>query len=364
METLKVLIAGCGPAGTSTAQSILEKRRDVEVKILERRRIIGVPPRCAGGISKMMAEKLNLEIPEEIVACHVERFRIYSPDLNYVEVDSKELGVKEIGYVLYRDRFDQWMAEKARELGAKIEEGTKWDGCRGDYDFLVVADGKPKAERLGVKPSLDDVHVGVQKTLIYSEHPRNLISIYLGRRIAPKGYCWIFPEGKEKVRAGLGIPLSARMNPKRLLDKFIKKHVGEAEEVGFTAGLIPTYKPPKTAVLDRTLFVGNAALQTDPLHGGGIANAIIAGRCAAKAIIEENPSKYDEYWKRELYAENKRRYRLKKILYRLNDEELNSLVKVMSGYRPQSLSVGRELMRAIRYLTIRAPKILKPYQLI
>jgi len=361
MERLKVLIIGCGPAGSSTAQSILETRRDVEVKILERRRRIGFSPRCAGGISKMMTEKLNLKIPEEIIASHVERFRIYSPDGNYFEINSKELGVKELGLVLYRDRFDQWMAEKAHELGAEIEKGKRWQGHKGDYDIIVVADGKPKAERLGVKERLDDIHIGIQKTLIHPEHPRNLISIYLGRKLSPQGYCWIFPEGKEKVRAGLGIPLSTRMNPKRLLDKFIKKHIGEAEETGFTAGLIPTYKPPKTAVIDKTLYVGNAALQTDPIHGGGIANAIIAGRCAAQAITEGNPSKYDVYWKRELYAENKRRYRLKRMLYRLNDKELNILVKAMSGYKPQSLSVGKELMRALRHLAFNAPNILRKF---
>jgi len=361
MDCLNVLIIGCGPAGSSTAQSILESRRDVKVKILERRRRIGFPPRCAGGISKIMAEKLNLDIPEEIIASHIERFRIYSPDGNYFEIDSKKLGVKELGLVLYRDRFDEWMADKAHRLGAEIEKGRRWEGRKGDYDILVVADGKPQAERLGMKKRLDDIHMGVQKTLIYSEHPRDLISIFLGRRLAPDGYCWIFPEGRDKVRAGLGIPLSKRMNPKKLLDKFIKKYIGEAEETGFTAGLIPTYKPPETAVIEETLYVGNAALQTDPIHGGGIANAIIAGRCAGKAIAEGNPSKYDVYWKRELYGENKRRYRLKRILYRLNDKELNMLINVMSGYKPQSLSVGRELIRAIRYLTVKAPKILKIY---
>jgi len=361
MDCLKVLIIGCGPAGSSTAQSILETRQDVEVKILERRRRIGFPPRCAGGISKIMAEKLNLDIPEDIIASHIERFRIYSPDGNYFEINSEELGVKELGLVLYRDRFDQWMAEKAHELGAEIEKGKRWKGQKGDYDILVVADGKPKAERLGVKERLDDIHIGVQKTLIHPEHPRNLISIFLGRRLAPQGYCWIFPEGKEKVRAGLGIPLSTRMNPKRLLDKFIKKYIGEAEETGFTAGLIPTYKPPKTAVIDETLYVGNAALQTDPIHGGGIANAIIAGRCAAQAITEGDLSKYDVYWKRELYGENKRRYRLKRMLYRLNDKELNILVRAMSGYKPQSLSVGRELMRALRHLAFNAPNILRKF---
>jgi len=361
MDCLNVLIIGCGPAGSSTAQSILETRQDIEVKILERRRRIGFPPRCAGGISKMMTEKLNLEIPEEIIASHVERFRIYSPDGNYLEINSKDLGVKELGYVLYRDRFDEWMAEKAHKLGAKIEKGRRWQGRKEDYDILVVADGKPEAERLGVKERLDDIHMGVQKTLVYPEYPRNLISIFLGRRLAPQGYCWIFPEGKKKIRAGLGIPLSTRMNPKRLLDRFIKKHIGEAEETNFTAGLIPTYKPPKTAIIDRTLFVGNAALQTDPIHGGGIANAIIAGRCAAQAITEGKPSKYDVYWKRELYAENKRRYRLKRMLYRLNDKELNILVRAMSGYKPQSLSVGRELMRALRHLAFNAPNILRKF---
>jgi len=358
MDYSKILIIGCRPAGSSTAQPILEKRRDAEVKILERRRRIGFPPRCAGGISKMMTEKLNLNIPEDIIASHVERFRIYSPEGKYFEINSKELGVKELELVLYRDRFDQWMAEKAHELGAEIEKGKRWKGKKGDYDILVVADGRPQAERLGIKRRLEDVHIGVQKPLIYPEHPRDLISIFLGRRLVPEGYGWIFPEGRDKVRAGLGIPLSKRMNPKKLLDRFIKKYVGEAEETRFTAGLIPTYKPPETAVIDKTLYVGNAALQTDPIHGGGIANAIIAGRCAGKAIAEGKPSKYDVYWRRELYGENKRRYRLKRILYRLNDKELNMLINVMSGYRPQSLSVGRELIRALGYLTVNAPKIL------
>jgi len=82
---------------------------------------------------------------------------------------------------------------------------------------------------------------------------------------------------------------------------------------------------------------------------------------AGKAIAEGTPSKYDVYWKRELYAENKRRYRLKRMLYRLNDRELNMLVRAMSGYKPQSLSVGRELTRAIRHLAFNAPNILRKF---
>ncbi len=88
--------------------------------------------------------------------------------------------------------------------------------------------------------------------------------------------------------------------------------VGEASPVRRTAGWIPVWGPPETAVFSgggaseglNVLFAGDAGGSTDPVTGAGIWPAVatgrMAGECAARAALAGDPTmlaSYDGNWR-------------------------------------------------------------------
>ena len=85
-------------------------------------------------------------------------------------------------------------------------------------------------------------------------------------------------------------------------------------------GNVPIGISPDRIVADGLMVVGDAARQVDPLTGGGIVNAMIAGRLAAEVAtgaIEKGDtsqsflSQYVERWNVSLGRKMKRNYRLR-----------------------------------------------------
>lgn len=68
------------------------------------------------------------------------------------------------------------------------------------------------------------------------------------------------------------------------LDRFIEEEpaLSGGHPVNLVAGNVPVSLPLPRLVADGLLLVGDAARQVDPLTGGGIINAMVAGRLAAE----------------------------------------------------------------------------------
>ena len=90
--------------------------------------------------------------------------------------------------------------------------------------------------------------------------------------------------------------------------------------VTLVAGNVPVALPPARLVADGLMLVGDAARQVDPLTGGGIINAILAGQLAAKVAVEAVAagdtsasflSRYEEQWRRSVGRKMRRNYRLR-----------------------------------------------------
>lgn len=360
---MRVLVVGASISGLACAESILVHNPSVEVTVIDKKPEVGMSVRCACGVSLYMADRVGVSIPQSCIAARVRRVRIHAPNLDFWELK----GNRDYGYILNRELFERNMAGRVETLGGEVltynATPEKLDKLWG-YDFIVGADGPSSAVAKWVgAPQLKpcDVHLGVQKTVVWKGYAQaRRIELYFGERVAPKGYAWIFPaDGKNQVKVGLGVPLSERVNARKLLDEFIQSRVGNCREVGFVAKLIPTAKFPRTGVHagGRVLLVGDALPSTDPLTGGGIMQAIASGKAAGKAVAEGNPELYDRYigW---LRTQNSRRYRLKKVLYSFTDQDFNDLIRVMRGFKPKTMSLGKELRRAVLHLLLRKPSLL------
>ncbi|MFQ5770911.1 MAG: hypothetical protein ACE5HX_10280, partial [bacterium] len=160
------------------------------------------------------------------------------------------------------------------------------------------------------------------------------IYLYFGREVAPGGYLWVFPKNDRVANVGIGISgeYARYKSAKKYLQEFIDKRFPGAAVLYTVVGGVPCATTLRKIVADGLMLVGDAAHQVNPISGGGIVTAMIAGqiagRMAAQAIAENDVSedKLKQYATEWHYTEGRnheRLYRLKKAVYRLTDDDLN-----------------------------------------
>ena len=357
------VIVGSGPAGTVTARFAAEA--GAKVLIIERRAEVGVPVLCGEGISRKIDNWGMIE-GTRWIAGKMEGARIYSPDKTCVTVSAK-FGGDETGYVVYRDIFDQELARHAVKAGAKImmntkalgliKENGKIKGVKAKHldeeieieaDIVVGADGVDS--KVGNWASIEttlkpnDLETCCQYTFTNVKNLDYFCEFYLGKEIAPGGYIWIFPKGKNIANVGIGIlaSLSEAGMAKKLLDKFIEKEerLKDAQPIRFLAGAVPVALPVET-VRDNLILVGDAARHVDPITGGGLTHCLevgkIAGEVIGKAVKEKNfsaefLSEYETRWKEAIGKKMKRNYMVKEILLDMDDKTFNMLADSLKDY--------------------------------
>ncbi len=390
------VVVGSGPAGTVTARFAAES--GAKVLIIERRSEVGVPVLCGEGISKNV-DNYNVLEGRRWIANNMDGARIFSPDGTKVAL-AAEIAGNETGYVLYRDIFDQELARGAVRAGADlmlntravdlIKENGKIKGVKAKHfdeeidiqaDVVVGADGvESKVGRWGgIKTTLKpkDLETCAQYTLTGIDIDRAYCDFYLGKKIAPGGYVWVFPKGNDVANVGIGIlaSLSTPGLATKLLDKFIISHpeLKKGEPVRFLAGAVSVSEPYES-VRDNLLLVGDAARQVDPITGGGLMASIEAGKIAGETIgkaVEKQKfdkdmlSIYEKAVEKAFYKKLKRNYMVKEIMLGFEDKTLNmladslknvkfdevstlGLVKALVSKHPSLLVKLRPLMKAAK----------------
>ncbi|MEM1576074.1 MAG: NAD(P)/FAD-dependent oxidoreductase [Archaeoglobaceae archaeon] len=371
-----VVVVGAGPAGSMAAKTAAEK--GLNVLLIEKRQEIGTPVRCAEGISKESLKRF-VEIDKKWIAAEVIGAKIYTPDGTEV-VMAEEMAGNEVGFVLERKIFDRHLARLAAKAGAEVVVKTTALGFERTQNGLRV-----KLRRLGeeweVETKLligaDGVEskigrmAGIIKTLKMSEIEscaqylmsgldidENYTYFYLGNELAPGGYAWIFPKGDRSANVGIGVlPSLAKMAAKHYLDRFIEKAGIKGKIVEFVAGAVPVYGEIDTAVADNIMLCGDAAYHSDPITGGGIANALSAGYhaglVASEAVARKDFSasflkRYDELWKADFGWKLRRNKKLQEFFLKLDDSTLNSLAKSIAGKNIKEMSVQAIITELLR----------------
>ncbi|GEM_PF-487691 len=162
--------------------------------------------------------------------------------------------------------------------------------------------------------------------------------------------CWIFPKDNKKANVGLGIGGNVLngtklggmkgSDPKILLDNFIKnnKELKDASIVNEFGGVISVGAPLDKFVTDNFMVIGTAAKQVDPIHGGGIALAMESGMMAAEVILKgfkKNDfskgvlQEYEKVWKEGPGKKVAKRLLLRKVMEKLNDDDLNYIFEAI-----------------------------------
>jgi len=374
-----VLVIGAGPGGSMAAR--YAARHGLKVLLIEKRPEIGVPVRCAEGISRAWMDEVEIEPQEKWIDAEIDGAKIYSPDEKSVIKLSAEQAGNEVGFVLNREYFDKYLASLAAEEGAEIWLKSpavgiiKEDGyVRGAIvrrfgenvevraKIIIGADGfeSQVARWAGINTVLRerDIVSCIQYRMTNIDIEENFTHFFIGS-CAPGGYVWIFPKGKKEANVGIGVALNklkSRGEVKKYMDDFIEKHdyLKKGSIIQIVTGAVSTCPVPKKIVDNGIMLVGDAARLIDPITGGGIANACIsgkyAGEVAAKCIdnpskecLEEYQNKVKERWERK----HLRNWFVKEKLAGLSDDTLNKLMDVVSKENISEISV-RAILEAVQ----------------
>jgi digeranylgeranylglycerophospholipid reductase len=133
-ERYDVIVVGAGPAGSVTAKTAAEKGLDV--LLIERNAEIGVPVKCAEGVSKELER--FVEIDPRWVSTKLQGIVTYGPDGTKVTLSVE--GADIAGYVLERRLFDKYLAQQAARAGADVRVKTQAYG-------LITENGYAKGVR-------------------------------------------------------------------------------------------------------------------------------------------------------------------------------------------------------------------------
>lgn len=349
-----IIVVGAGPAGSTTARFAAQS--GASVLVLEKDRDIGVPVRCAEGATHAGLLSVLDHIDPRWVTNRVSKVMFHSP--SGMDVD---LNFKQIGYILNRKIFDYDLAQLAAKAGAEILTKAyvfgllHEDGITGvqfssmgetftvQAKLVIGADGvESRVGRwagLPTRTKLCDMETCAQFVAQNIDISDQHLHLYFSSTIAPEGYLWIFPKGDGLVNVGLGISGEAAKHkaPITYLKEFMAQQFPNAAILSTVIGGVPCDKTLDPIVADGLMLVGDAAHQVNPITGGGIVPAMVAGKIAgqvaARAVAagDVRAKSLQEYPRRWHKAEGKNHqifYKLKNYIYKLTDGELDAIARV------------------------------------
>jgi len=359
-----VIVVGAGPAGSTAARYAAAD--GASVMVLEKDRDVGYPVRCAEAVSHEGVAQF-IEPDPKWIAATVSKFRIVVPNGNSIvpRLDG-------IGYILERRIFDYELAKLAVQEGAELvtkayvydllKVNGKIEGVRAlikdqkvEIRSKVVVGADGVESRVGKWAGIDttchihDMESCAQVTLSGVSVEDGILDFYFGEKVAPGGYLWVFPKGRNTANVGIGISVETAKEraPVRYLEDFIEKRYPNAAVLTRIAGGVPCATTCDEIVKNNVILVGDAAHQVNPVSGGGIISGMIAGmlagQVAAEAIRRNDLTflrEYEARWHKRLGWRHEVFYCIKEAIYEFSDETLNKLCDEARKLPEEKRTVG------------------------
>ncbi len=369
-----VIVIGAGPGGSSAAR--FAARAGLDVLAVDKRQEIGSPKRCGEFFAFEVFERDMVPPIDRVIAQHIHGMRLVAPS-------GKDLSARwddPLAVVLERKQFDKYLATLAVRDGARVQARTTAESVERDGDLLrvtlssrteqwveearilICADGvdAPIARALGLAEPLahEAVGSGAQFEMVGIEmDDPTIVTCWVGREVAGTGYAWLFPKGEDRANVGVGIPGSDPGTAITLLESLVasKSELSQGSILEVNAGTVPVCNMPSRLVCDGVMVVGDAARQANPIHAGGICEAMEAGRfageTAANAINSGDISakflkEYEDRWSKGYGSFHHHLVRARRAMAALSDDDINYIVDRLSPEEIVEFVSGRGITRA------------------
>ncbi|HTY90071.1 MAG TPA: NAD(P)/FAD-dependent oxidoreductase [Methanocella sp.] len=362
-----VIVVGAGPAGSVAAATAA--RQGLDVLLIEKRQEIGEPVRCAEGMIKSGLDRF-VEYDPKWVCARINSGRIYAPNgksLYFHQLDTA-------GYVIDRNVFDRSLAKAAADEGSEVQVKTQATGliiengivkgingiCMGrNFEarakVVIGADGiESKIGRWAglLEPlRLKDVESCAEFVVAGIDIDPECLEFYIGNRISPGGYVWIFPKGKNEANIGLGM-LADRYNgihPIDYLKKYVDSRFPEGRIIQSISGAVPVCDLSYRLSTAGLMLAGDGGRLVDPLLGAGIMNAMVSGRLAgniaANAIKGGDVSakaleRYDMGIHSSIGKAIRRNYHVKEFIVNCSDWQINLVIAAIKKLRVEDIPIS------------------------
>ncbi|WP_297520817.1 NAD(P)/FAD-dependent oxidoreductase [Thermococcus sp.] len=376
-----VVVVGAGIAGPIVARDVA--KAGYSVLLIDKKPAIGSPKQCAEGISIKVFDKYDIPYDKRYINREIYGAKLYSPSGHELELRYKEAS----GVILERKVFDKMLAYYAAKAGADVLARTealdvirkdgKIAGIKAKHedepveihaDIIVAADGVESmvARKAGINTYAPphEFDSSYEYEMLIEGYDPDLIHLWFGNEVAPRGYVWVFPKDEDRANVGIGIASDHPETAKYYLDKWLEENKIPAKKIlEVNVGVVPVGGFVKKLVKDNVLVVGDAARQVNPMHGGGMAEAMEAGTIASKWIVkaleEENLSLLQNYTKEWWETDGKRLekvLKVRKVTEKLTDEDLDLFIQIISGADAEKIA-GGDYVEVIKAL-LRHPKVL------
>ena len=278
-----VTIIGAGPIGSTLAYELAKE--DINVCLIDKKKVIGLPLQCAGIINKRV-----LDVNHKGAVLHSK---------NHSLTVSKE---EDQAIIIDRVALDQFIYNRAIENGVDSYLSSKVlaiDDLEGKVSFqnesvekcikskiIVGADGPLSIVSSAFGNDFD--YFCASQYLVKIEEDNNQMSfvdLYAYGDLFP-GFIWQIPVSENIFRIGLFSNYDYKRQNEILNDFLMNEFQYENYEIiEKYKGKIPIYNKKNKLFKNRALIIGDAASQIKPTTGGGLLIGFEAVKMAKKAIV-------------------------------------------------------------------------------
>ena len=221
---------------------------------------------------------------------------------------------------------------------------------------VIAADGieSQVARWAGIDSTHDlrDVDICAQYLISKIDIIPDFCDFYLGRELAPRGYAWVFPKGDDIANVGIGIGGTISGKDGKLaidyLNEFVKRKFPHGKILAQVVGCVPVGNSLPKIVGDGIALIGDAAHHSDPISGGGVANAMYSGQFAAEAAVNairigdvstKILSAYQKRWDKEIGSNFKHICRIRDGVLKFSDDLFDKCAEVVSKMPPEKVNM-------------------------
>ena len=243
-----VTIIGAGPIGSTLAYELAKE--DINVCLIDKKKVIGLPLQCAGIINKRVLD-VN-QFPDELI------FDSY--------LSSKVLAIDDLkGKVSFQNESTEKSIKSKIIVGADGPLSIVSSAFGNDFDYYCASQYLVKIEE--------------------DNNQMSFVDLYAYGDLFP-GFIWQIPVSENIFRIGLFSNYDYKRQNEILNDFLMNEFQYENYEIiEKYKGKIPIYNKENKLFKNRALIIGDAASQVKPTTGGGLLIGFEAVGMAKKAIV-------------------------------------------------------------------------------